>query len=63
MAPLSCPEETQESKERSGLADEAGLFFSEGLMKWQEMLELAAVAFVGSLIGSLLVKVLTLTTQ
>lgn len=32
-------------------------------MKWQEMLELAAIAFVGSLIGSLLVKVLTLTTQ
>gem|GEM_PF-5382316 len=25
MAPLPCLEETQESKERSGLADEAGL--------------------------------------
>lgn len=63
MAALSYPQEKEEGKERSSLADEAGLFFSEGLMKWQEMLELAAVAFVGSLMGSLLVKVLTLTMQ
>ena len=32
-------------------------------MKWQEMLELAAIAFVGSLLGSLLVKVITLSAK
>lgn len=32
-------------------------------MKWQELLELAAVAFVGSLLGSLLVKVIALTSK
>nr|DAZ83259.1 MAG TPA: hypothetical protein [Caudoviricetes sp.] len=37
--------------------------FSEGLMKWYELLELTAVAFVGSLLGSLLVKVITLASK
>ncbi len=63
MAPLSCL--GKQSKERKGRASlmKRGYFFSEGLMKWQEMLELAAVAFVGSLLGSLLVKVITLASK
>ena len=62
MAALLHPE-ARESKEKVGPRCVSGAFFSEGLMKWQEMLELAAVAFVGSLLGSLLVKVITLASK
>lgn len=62
MAALLHPE-ARESKEREKPRCVSEAFFSEGLMKWQEMLELAAIAFIGSLLGSLLVKVITLSAK